>query len=62
MSEKRMIDRFTQDFEQSLSENVTREESFQRAKKKFEETCGFTAYRNYKSYKAARSQDRRKFK
>ena len=57
-----MIDRFTQDFEQNLSMEITREETFNRAKKKFEETCGFTPYRSYRSYQAARSRDKRKFR
>lgn len=55
-----MIDRFTQEFEQSLSNEITREESFRVAKERFESVCGFTAYRSYNSYKAARYQDRRK--
>lgn len=58
--EKRLIDRFAQDFDSSLAPEITREESFSKAKKKFEEVCGFTAYSNYNSFKSARYQDRRK--
>lgn len=58
--EKRLIDRFTEDFESSLSNEISREESFQKAKEKFEKQCGFTPYRSYSSYKSAKYQDRRK--
>lgn len=55
-----MIDRFTDDFERSLSNEISREESFTLAKKRFEDVCGFTPYTNYRSYKSSRSRDRRK--
>lgn len=58
--EKRLIDRFTEDFESCISENSSREESFLKAKQKFEKECGFTPYRSWRSYSAARSQDRKK--
>ena len=60
--EKRLIDRFSEDFDQNLSNEISREETFNRAKKQFESKCGFTPYRSYNSYKAARSRDRRKVK
>lgn len=58
--EKRLIDRFTEDFEKELSPDLPREESFKRAKERFEKVCGFTPYRSWNSYASARIQDRRK--
>jgi hypothetical protein len=57
---KRLIDRFSQDFDRHLSNNITREETFKRAKEDFESACGFTAYSNYQSYRTARANDIRK--
>ena len=58
--EKRLIDRFTEDYDRNLSLNLSREETFKRAKDDFESVCGFTAYANSSSYRAAKYQDRKK--
>ncbi len=60
--ERRLIDRFSEDFESNLSNEISREETFIRAKEKFENECGFTPYRNYKSFKSARTQSKNKFR
>jgi len=59
---KRLIDRFTEDYERNLSNNCTRIQSFENAKKDFERVCGFTPYTTYNSYKSAKCQDRNKMK
>lgn len=56
----RMIDRFSRDFDENKSDELTPEQTFEKAVKKFEETCGFTPYSNYQSYRVAKYQDRRK--
>jgi len=58
---KRLIDRFTEDFERHLSGN-SHEQAFEKAKTDFENACGFTPYSNLNSYQASRSQDRKKRK
>lgn len=60
--EKRLIDRFTEDFESELSNGISREETFNRARKKFEDVCGFTPYRNLKSYNASRYKSKNRFR
>lgn len=60
--EKRLIDRFTEDFESEKDDKSTMEETFQRAKEKFEKVCGFTPYSNANSYRAAKYQSKNKFR
>lgn len=60
--ERRLIDRFTQDFESELDGKSPMEETFTRAKKKFEDVCGFTPYRSYDSYRAAKYKSKNKFR
>jgi len=57
-----MIDRFNEDFESELSNTSSREETFERAKSKFESVCGFTPYRNYGSFRRAKYQARNRFR
>lgn len=57
---KRLIDRFSEDFDKHLSNNLTREETFRKAKEDFEKVCGFTPYVDYRSFRCARSNDIRK--
>lgn len=56
----RMIDRFSRDFDESKTENLSPAEVFEVAVRKFEEKCEFRPYSNYNSYRAARIQDTRK--
>lgn len=58
--DKRMIDRFTEDFEKCLTPDESLTSIFDRAKKKFEAECGFTPYSSYRSYSTARRQDKNK--
>lgn len=58
--EKRLIDRFSADFDKNLKDSKNMQEVFNKAKKDFENVCGFTPYSNYQSYSAARSRDKRK--
>jgi len=60
--EKRLIDRFTEDFESELSNTSNSAETFERAKKKFEDVCGFTPYRNYSSYRVAKYRDKNRLR
>jgi len=60
MVERSMLDRFTHDFNSELSNEITREETFERAKKRFEDVCGFTPYRSYRSYRTASTAKKRR--
>ena len=60
--EKRLIDRFTEDFESELDGKSSMEETFQRAIKKFELVCGFTPYSNAESYRVAKYKAKNKFR
>lgn len=60
--EKRLIDRFTEDFESVLATTTNMEDTFQKAKEKFEKVCGFTPYSNYNSYRAAKYKSKNKFR
>jgi hypothetical protein len=60
--ERRLIDSFGDYFDRYASPEITRKETFTRAKSEFEKVCGFTPYSNYESYKSARTQSRRKFR
>lgn len=59
---KRLIDRFTDEFEKHLSNERTRAETFEKAREEFEKVCGFTPYSNLNSFRAAKRQDRKKRK
>ena len=59
--QKRMIDRFCQDFDEARTQGLPPTETFEIAIKRFEEVCGFTPYSNIKSYRAAKWQDTRKY-
>lgn len=59
---KRLIDRFTEEFEKHLSNDLTPVQTFEKAKDEFERVCGFTPYINFGSFKSSRWQDRKKQK
>lgn len=56
---RRLIDRFTDDFERNLPVSRNKRECFEKALKEFEQKCDFTPYSSYESYKAAKASRRR---
>jgi len=58
--EKTLLQRFTEDFEKNLSNERSRQETFDKAVEDFEQVCGFVPYAHYTSYYQCRRQDRLK--
>jgi hypothetical protein len=58
--EKRLFDAFNDLFEANLSNTVSREDSFEKAKDQFIKNFGWQGYRSYESFKVCRSRRRRR--
>lgn len=57
---KRLIDRFTDEFDKHLKSGEPHEVVFEKAIKDFEVTCGFTPYSSLNSYRTTKNRKRKK--
>lgn len=53
--ERRLFDSFNELFEANLSNENSREESFEKAKEQFTTSFGWSGFKNYESFKSSRS-------